>query len=149
MHAYLARMAQLRTIGMGALYFFTSHMVIRSMFYVGVGRSTPQIVIFFLLLLTAVAIVHAAPHVFLDLRARASVYIRMPLVSALAALGSFLLVLSILPEMGAVPLYLGGALAGLACGGAPVSPPGQALARFRQEQMRDSSPFAPTPQTGR
>lgn len=116
MHAYLARMAQLRTIGMGALYFFTSHMVIRSMFYVGVGRSTPQIVIFFLLLLTAVAIVHAAPHVFLDLRARASVYIRMPLVSALAALGSFLLVLSILPEMGAVPLYLGGVLAGLACG---------------------------------
>ena len=116
MHAYLARMATLRSIGMGALYFFTSHMVIRSMFYVGTGKTPEQIVVFFLLLLCSVAVVHTAPHAFLDLRARASEYIRMPLVSMLAALGSFLLVLSILPEMGCLPLYLGGVLAGLACG---------------------------------
>lgn len=116
MHAYLARMATLRSIGMGALYFFTSHMVIRSMFYVGTSKTPEQIVAFFLLLLCSVAVVHVAPHAFLNLRARASEYVRMPLVSTLAALGSFLLVLSILPEMGSIPLYLGGILAGLACG---------------------------------
>lgn len=116
MQSYLRQMATMKTVGMGALYFFASHMVIRTLFYVGVGREAQEIITFFLLLLGSVAVVHIVPSTFLNLRARVGEYLRAPLVSTLAAAGSFLLLLSILPEMGTIPLYLGGILVGLACG---------------------------------
>ena len=103
-------------IGMGALYFFASHMVIRSMFYVGAGRSSEEVALFFLVVLGAIALVHVVPGAFLAARLALSGYVKVPVVSALATLGAVLELLSILPVVGPVPFYLGGLCIGLACG---------------------------------
>ena len=101
---------------MGALYFFASHMVIRSMFYVGAGRSSEEVALFFLIVLGAIALVHIVPRVFLAVRLTLSGYIKVPAVSALATLGALLELLSILPAVGPLPFFIGGLLIGLSCG---------------------------------
>ncbi len=104
------------SVGMGALYFFASHMVIRSMFYVGVGRNTAEVAAFFCTLVASVVVVHLFPGPFLRLRVVTSSYIKVPVVSLLATVGALFELMAILPDMGPVPFYVGAALIGLSCG---------------------------------
>lgn len=55
-------------------------------------------------------------HAFLELRLKASEYVKAPIVSALATVGALLELLSILPASGAVAFYAGAVLVGLSCG---------------------------------
>lgn len=104
------------SVGMGALYFFTSHMVIRSMFYVGTGHSRMEIAVFLLIALGSVALAHVLAVPLLRFRLLASEYVNVPAVSLLALLGALLGLTSILPVTGIVPFYLSALLTGLACG---------------------------------
>lgn len=100
-------------IGLGALYFFSSHMVIRTMFYAGVGRTSAQMLAFFLVVLGAVCLVHVFWRAFLRLRVVASEYIEAPVVSVTAAVGALLVLLSIIPAVGWPALLIGGGLVGV------------------------------------
>ena len=104
------------SVGMGALYFFTSHMVIRSMFYVGTGHSRMETAVFLLIALGSVALAHVLAAPLLRFRLLASEYVNVPAVSLLALLGALLGLTSILPVTGIVPFYLSALLTGLACG---------------------------------
>lgn len=106
----------IRDAGLGALYFFASHMVIRVFFYAGVVREPAQVLAFVLVALGAVCAVHLFHRAFLALRVTASAYLDAPVVSVAAALGALLVLLSIVPTVGAPALYAGGALVGASCG---------------------------------
>ncbi len=103
-------------IGMGALYFFASHMVIRTTFYLGDGRSEAQMVAFALVVLAAMALAHLAWRPLLDVRLASTEYTGIPLVSLLAALGAALSLISIIPAVGEAYFYLGALFVGLAIG---------------------------------
>lgn len=116
MRATFIRPVTIDDVGMGALYFFASHMVIRSMFYVGVGRSAEEVAVFFLVVLGAIVLVHLFAGVALRARLAVSAYLKVPVVSAIATVGAALVLLSILPITGLLALYTGGLCIGLACG---------------------------------
>lgn len=106
----------LQHVGMGALYYFASHMVIRAMFHVGVGRTPFEMALFLLVVMGSVSAAHLLSGPLLRLRVMASAYLRFPVVSLLAATGALLELLGILTVTGPAPLYMGGLLVGLACG---------------------------------
>ena len=110
------RTPTVQDIGMGALYFFASHMVIRTMFYIGVDKGARDVVGFLLVVLVAVVMTKLFPGTFTRLRLQASEYMRVPAVSAVAMLGAFLELLSILPQAGPVPFFTGAALVGVSFG---------------------------------
>lgn len=108
--------AMLRDIGMGAMYFFASHMVIRTMFSVGLGRSPEEVGAFLVVVMAAAVLPHVLSTRFLQLRVLASEYVSLPIVSLMATVGAVLELLSILPFGGDVLFLIGGALIGLSCG---------------------------------
>lgn len=105
-----------RDAGMGALYFFASHMVIRAMFHVGVGRSPEEMAVFLLVVMGSVSLAHACAGPLLRARITMSAYMRLPAVSLLAAGGALLELGAVLPIGGLGLLCAGGAMIGLACG---------------------------------
>ena len=102
--------------GIGVLYFFTSHMVIRTMYYIGIGRAQHEIALFFFLLILSITLVHLFAKQALRLRQFIESVSGIPVVSAVAAAGVTLALVSILPVNNALLFYLSSVLLGLVCG---------------------------------
>ena len=103
-------------VGVGVLYFFTSHMVIRAMYYVGVDRSAWELSAFFLVVIGAVVLAHVLARPLLKARLFIESALGVPAVSAVAAVGATLALVSMLPVVGVGLFYFSGALLGFACG---------------------------------
>jgi DNA-binding CsgD family transcriptional regulator len=91
-------------------------MVIRTMYFIGLERSSEEMVLFFALLAGAILLVHTALPLFMRLRLLAAEYFNIPIVSVLAALGIALMLLSRIPYANVVCFFAGGFLVGLSCG---------------------------------
>ena len=105
-----------RDIGMGALFFFASHMVIRTTFYLGDGKSETQMLAFILIVLAAMALAHVFWKPLLGLRLLTTEYISTPLVSLFAGAGAVLALVSVVPDIGNAYFYLSAVFVGLAIG---------------------------------
>lgn len=103
-------------VGIGILYFFTSHMVIRAMYYIGVDRSSAELSVFFLTVIGSVILAHVLAQSLLRARLFMESSLGMPAVSLVAALGATLALVSMLPVVSVVLFYVSGALLGLSCG---------------------------------
>lgn len=103
-------------MGIGILYFFTSHMVIRALYYVGVDRSVGELSLFFLIVIAFTVLAHVLARLLLRARLLIESTLGIPAVSVVAALGATLALVSMLPVVGIGLFYLSGALLGLACG---------------------------------
>lgn len=103
-------------VGIGVLYFFTSHMVIRALYYVGCDRSSVELVAFLLIVVVSVACAHLLWRPLLQARLFVESVLGFPAVSAVAALGAALALVSMLPVVGVSLFYVSGALLGLSCG---------------------------------
>jgi DNA-binding CsgD family transcriptional regulator len=103
-------------VGIGVLYFFTSHMVIQTMYYIGMGRTAFEISSFFLVVIAAVILAHLLARAFLRFRLFVESVLGLPAVSVCAGLGVTLALISMLPRIDFVLFYAAGALLGLACG---------------------------------
>ncbi|MEG2934738.1 MAG: LuxR family transcriptional regulator, partial [Gordonibacter sp.] len=103
-------------VGIGVLYFFTSHMVIRAMYYIGMDRTSWELLAFFLTVIVSVIIAHALARPLLRLRLFVESAIGIPAVSAVAALGAVLALVSMLPVVHVGLFYFSGALLGFSCG---------------------------------
>ena len=103
-------------VGIGVLYFFASHMVIRTMYYVGVDRSLAELSTFFLIVVCAVALAHLLAKPLLRARLFIESSFGVPAVSMVAAVGAALALVSMLPVVGVGLFWASGALLGLACG---------------------------------
>ena len=101
---------------MGALYFFASHMVIRTAFYLGDGRSESQMLAFTLAVLGAISASHVFYKPLLNLRLATTAYTGVPLVSVLASMGAILELVSTVPGVSDAYFYLGALFLGLAVG---------------------------------
>ena len=102
--------------GIGVLYFFTSHMVIRAMYSIGVDRTSTELSVFFLVVIASVIAAHLLSKPLLRARRFAESALGIPAVSVTAALGATLALVSMLPVVGVGLFYASGALLGLACG---------------------------------
>ena len=102
--------------GIGVLYFFTSHMVIRAMYSIGVDRTSTELSVFFLVVIASVIAAHLLSRPLLRARRFAESALGIPAVSVTAALGATLALVSMLPVVGVGLFYVSGALLGLACG---------------------------------
>ena len=109
-------------VGIGVLYFFASHMVIRTMYYVGVDRSLAELSTFFLIVVCALALAHLLAKPLLRARLFIESSFGVPAVSMVAAVGAALALVSMLPVVGVGLFWASGALLGLAsCGSWDVS----------------------------
>ena len=102
--------------GIGVLYFFTSHMVIRAMYSIGVDRTSTELSVFFLVVIASVIAAHLLSRPLLRARRFAESALGIPAVSVTAALGATLALVSMLPVVDVGLFYVSGALLGLACG---------------------------------
>lgn len=103
-------------VGIGILYFFTSHMVIRAMYYIGVDRSSAELSVFFLTVIGSVILAHVLARSLLRARLFVESSLGIPAVSLVAALGATLALVSMLPVVSVALFYVSGALLGLSCG---------------------------------
>ncbi len=103
-------------MGIGALYFFASHMVIQTMFYVGLDRTYAEVSIFFLLVIASIVAAHVFARPFQRLRIFGESAFGIPLISTTAAAGAVVALVSLLPEVGVWMFYLAAILLGIACG---------------------------------
>ena len=76
--------------GIGVLYFFTSHMVIRAMYSIGVDRTSTELSVFFLVVIASVIAAHLLSRPLLRARRFAESALGIPAVSVTAALGATL-----------------------------------------------------------
>ena len=113
--AFLGRLTS-QDVGMGALYFFASHMVIRTTYYLGGGHSEWQMSAFILALLSSIAVAHLLWKPLLRLRIASTAYTSAPLISLLAGLGAVLELISIIPGMADAYFFLGAIVIGFAIG---------------------------------
>lgn len=114
-HAFVGRPTSM-DVGIGVLYFFTSHMVIRTMYYIGVGRSSLELTAFFIAVIVSVIFAHLLAKPFLWFRLFAESVLGVPAVSVVAALGVTLALISMLPRISPLFFYVSGILLGLSCG---------------------------------
>lgn len=103
-------------VGIGVLYFFTSHMVIRAMYFIGVDRTPDELSTFFLVVIASTILAHLLARPLLKVRRFAESALGVPAVSVAAALGATLALVSMLPVVSVLLFYVAGALLGLACG---------------------------------
>lgn len=103
-------------VGIGVLYFFTSHMVIRALFYVGLDRGPRELALFFFIVIAAIILAHGFASPLLRGRLLVETSFGVPAVSVTAAVGAVAALVSVLPVVGPELFYLSGALLGLACG---------------------------------
>ena len=80
--------------GIGVLYFFTSHMVIRAMYSIGVDRTSTELSVFFLVVIASVIAAHLLSKPLLRARRFAESALGIPAVSVTAALGATLALVS-------------------------------------------------------
>lgn len=102
--------------GIGVLYFFTSHMVIRALYYIGVDRTAEELGAFFLIVIASMIVAHVLSRPLLRVRRFAESALGVPAVSVVAALGATLALVSMLPVVSVALFYVAGVLLGLACG---------------------------------
>lgn len=103
-------------VGMGALLFFASHMVIRTTYYVGLGRTEAQMSIFVLVVLGSIALTHLLWRFVLKVRLSATAYTGAPIVSVLAGAGAVLELMSMIPGKNDGYFFLGAAFVGASIG---------------------------------
>ena len=103
-------------IGIGVLYFFTSNMVIRTMFYIGAERTSFEIATYFLTIIVSALLVHVCAPAFLRLRLFVESNLGIPAVSIMSALGFSLALISMLPVVAASLFYVSGVFFGVSCG---------------------------------
>lgn len=103
-------------VGIGVLYFFTSHMVIRALYYVGIDRTPWELTVFFLTVVLAIILAHGLAGPLLQGRLLVETSFGVPAVSVLAAVGAVIALVSVLPVVGVGFFYVSGALLGFACG---------------------------------
>lgn len=103
-------------VGLGVLYFFTSHMVIRALYFIGVDRTAEELSVFFLVVIASTILAHLLSRPLLRARRFAESALGVPAVSVVAALGATLALVSMLPVVGVALFYAAGALLGFACG---------------------------------
>lgn len=103
-------------VGVGVLYFFTSHMVIRALYYVGIDRTPWELTVFFLTVVLAIILAHGLAGPLLQGRLLVEMSFGVPAVSVLAAVGAVVALVSVLPVVGVGFFYASGALLGFACG---------------------------------
>ncbi len=103
-------------VGIGVLYFFTSHMVIRALYFIGVDRTADELSTFFLVVIASTVLAHLLARPLLKVRRFTESALGVPAVSVVAALGATLALVSMLPVVGVSLFYVAGALLGLACG---------------------------------
>lgn len=103
-------------VGIGVLYFFASHMVIRTMYYVGLDRDVWELSLFFLIVVGFALLAHACAPFLLRLRWIVESTVGVPAVSAVAAAGALLALVSSLPVVGVGLFYISGGFLGFACG---------------------------------
>lgn len=103
-------------VGIGVLYFFTSHMVIRALYYVGIDRTPWELTVFFLTVVLAIIVAHGFAAPLLRGRLLVETSFGVPAVSVLAAVGTVVALVSVLPVVGVGFFYASGALLGFACG---------------------------------
>lgn len=103
-------------VGVGALLFFTSHMIIRTMYYTGTDKTVGQLVAFFGIVAASVATSHLLFDPLLRFRRIIESELGFPAISACAVAGSLLALASTLPGVPIALFYAAGALLGLACG---------------------------------
>ena len=103
-------------VGIGVLYFFTSHMVIRALYFIGVDRTAEELSAFFLIVIASTILSHLLSKPLLRARRFAESALGVPAVSVAAALGATLALVSMLPVVGVSLFYVAGALLGLSCG---------------------------------
>lgn len=103
-------------VGVGVLYFFTSHMVIRALYYVGIDRTAWELTVFFLTVVLAIILAHGLAGPLLQGRLLVETSFGVPAVSVLAAIGAVIALVSVLPVVGVGFFYASGALLGFACG---------------------------------
>ena len=99
--------------GIGVLYFFTSHMVIRAMYSIGVDRTSTELSVFFLVVIASVIAAHLLSKPLLRARRFAESALGIPAVSVTAALGATLALVSMLPVVGVGLFYAQGFLLAL------------------------------------
>ncbi|MDR1014650.1 MAG: helix-turn-helix transcriptional regulator [Coriobacteriales bacterium] len=103
-------------VGLGALLFFTSHMVIRIMYLIGTGCSQDDLVVLFAVVVAALLLAHLASPFLIRLRLLAAEYFDVPVVSMLATAGIALMLIFCMPSAGIAFLFVGGFLVGFSCG---------------------------------
>ena len=103
-------------VGIGVLYFFTSHMVIRALYYVGIDRTPWELTVFFLTVILAIILAHGLAGPLLRGRLIVETSFGVPAVSVLAAVGAVIALISALPIVGVGFFYVSGALLGFSCG---------------------------------
>lgn len=103
-------------VGVGVLYFFTSHMVIRALYYVGIDRTPWELAVFFVTVVLSIILAHGLAGPLLRGRLLVETSFGVPAVSVLAALGAVIALVSALPVVGVGFFYASGALLGFACG---------------------------------
>lgn len=103
-------------VGIGVLYFFMSHMVIRALYYVGIDRTPWELTVFFLTVVLAIIVTHGFAGPLLRGRLLVETSFGVPAVSVLAAVGTVIALVSVLPVVGVGFFYASGALLGFACG---------------------------------
>lgn len=103
-------------IGTGVLLFFASHMVIRTMYYSGVGRTPQDISTFFLIVAVMVVLSHVFSSPLLRLRTSAESALGIPIVSTMTVVGVTLSLVAMLPVSDTGVFFASGALLGFVCG---------------------------------
>lgn len=103
-------------VGIGVLYFFTSHMVIRAMYYVGVDRTTAELATFFMVVVIAAILAHMLATPLMRARLFVESMLGVPAVSVVAAAGASVALISMLPVVDVTLFYVSAVLLGLACG---------------------------------
>ena len=103
-------------VGIGVLYFFTSHMVIRALYYVGLDRTPWQLAVFIMLVILAIVVAHGFAGALQKSRLAVETRFGVPAVSVVAAVGAVVALISTLPVVGVGMFYLSAILLGLACG---------------------------------
>lgn len=103
-------------VGIGVLYFFTSHMVIRAMYYVGLDRTAWELAVFIVVVILAIVLAHGFASVLQKGRLVVETRLGVPAVSVVAAVGAAVALVSTLPGVGVGLFYASGALLGAAVG---------------------------------
>lgn len=103
-------------LGIGVLYFFTSHMVIRAMYYIAFNRTQHELDIFFTITAAALVLAQLLFHPLTRLRLESESTFDLPVVSIIAATGIAVALTSMLPVAHVSLFYLSAALLGFSCG---------------------------------
>lgn len=107
-------------VGVGILLFFASHMVIRVMYYVGLGRTPGELATFLIIVVAGIVLAHTFSSLLLRLRFASESWLAVPVVSVVAVLGAVLALVSILPIAYSALFYMAAMFLGLSCGWAGV-----------------------------